>query len=56
MKRISILLPALFLLVSCSAPGPKTLTVMTHSSLAVSEAVIKSFEKENNVKVVFLRI
>ena len=55
MKRISILLSTLFLLASCSAPGPKTLTVMTHSSFAVSEDVIRSFEKENNVKVVFLQ-
>jgi thiamine transport system substrate-binding protein len=34
---------------------PQTLTVMTHSSFAVSEKVIKAFEAANHVKVVFLQ-
>lgn len=34
---------------------PETLTVMTHDSFAVSEDVIAAFEKENNVKVVFVK-
>jgi len=56
MKRISLLLSTLlFFLAACSAPGPKTLTVMTHSSFAISEEVAKSFEEENNAKVVFLQ-
>lgn len=32
-----------------------TLTVMTHDSFAVSESIIKSFEDQNNVKVIFLK-
>jgi thiamine transport system substrate-binding protein len=32
-----------------------TLTVMTHDSFAASEQVIADFEKENNVKLVFLK-
>jgi thiamine transport system substrate-binding protein len=47
----------LFLLASCAAPPqePRTLTVMTHDSFDVSEEVVKEFEQENNVKVVFLK-
>jgi thiamine transport system substrate-binding protein len=33
---------------------PRTLTVMTHDSFAVSEEVLAAFEQENNVKVRFL--
>ena len=33
---------------------PRTLTVMTHDSFAVSEDVLAAFEAENNVKVQFL--
>ena len=45
------------LLASCApAPiQPATLTVMTHDSFAISEAVVKSFEDANNVKVSFLQ-
>jgi len=52
----------LFLFSACSSQstatqstGPQTLTIMTHDSFAVSEEVIKSFEEENNAKVVFLQ-
>ncbi|MBN2500526.1 MAG: thiamine ABC transporter substrate-binding protein [Anaerolineales bacterium] len=34
--------------------GPRTLTVMTHDSFAVSEDVIAQFEAENDVTVTFL--
>lgn len=34
---------------------PETLTVMTHDSFAASEDVIAAFEKENNVKLVFVK-
>ena len=34
---------------------PRTLTVMTHDSFAVSEAVVAKFETQNNVKVQFLK-
>ena len=57
MKKITlILLSAFSLLFSACAPaGPATLTVMTHDSFAISEAVVKSFEEANNVKVFFLQ-
>jgi len=54
---------ALILITSCgpAAPSPvpatsapTELTVMTHDSFAVSEAVIQAFEAQNNVKVKFL--
>lgn len=50
-----ILSSFLFLLTACAPKGPTTLTVMTHDSFAVSEAVVKSFEDANNVKVSFLQ-
>jgi thiamine transport system substrate-binding protein len=37
-----------------SSPGPRTLTVMTHDSFAVSESVIAAFETTNNVQVQFI--
>ena len=55
-KRISILFFVLCLLISACAPAqPRTLTVMTHSSFAVSEDVIKAFEEANHAKVVFVQ-
>jgi thiamine transport system substrate-binding protein len=55
MKR-TILLSLLILALALSAcqKEPTSLTVMTHDSFAVSDAVIAQFEKENNVKVNFL--
>ena len=44
----------LFLLSSCT-PQPKTLTIMTHDSFAISENIITTFEQENNIDVVFLQ-
>jgi thiamine transport system substrate-binding protein len=35
--------------------GPRTLSVMTHDSFAVSEDIIAEFESANNVKVQFLK-
>ena len=56
MKHFSFLVAAALLFTtSCSPAGPQTLTVMTHSSFAVSEDVIKSFEQANNAKVTFLQ-
>jgi thiamine transport system substrate-binding protein len=40
---------------TAAASGQATLTVMTHDSFAASEGVIKQFEQENNVKLVFLK-
>jgi thiamine transport system substrate-binding protein len=60
MKRLILLF--LMLLAACSAQAtapqstePQTITVMTHDSFSVSEAVVKSFEEANNAKVVFLQ-
>ncbi|HET7143811.1 MAG TPA: hypothetical protein VFI68_07320, partial [Anaerolineales bacterium] len=57
-KIITMLFSALcILLAACAASPsqPQTLTLMTHSSFAVSEAVIKAFEASNNVKVAFIQ-
>lgn len=54
-KIITLLLSFVFLLSSCASKGPATLTVMTHSSFAVSEEVVKSFETANNVTVNFVQ-
>jgi len=60
----NLLLMALFgLLLAACAPaatpaapaGPATLTVMTHDSFAVSEDLVRQFEQENNVKLVFAK-
>lgn len=59
MKRlILILLPILLLGAACQPATlePGTLTVMTHDSFAVSEAVVEKFESENNVSVQFLEV
>lgn len=64
MKKISLLLISLlFLLSACASPvtataqpaEAQTITIMTHDSFAVSEAVVKSFEETHNAKVVFLQ-
>ncbi len=54
-----LMMLCLILLSGCAAPAqtpvePRALTVMTHDSFAVSEAVISAFEKENNAKVTIL--
>lgn len=40
---------------NASLEPQNTLTVMTHDSFAVSESVIKAFEQENNVSLVFIK-
>lgn len=57
-----ILLSVLFVITACAPsptptaePGPVTLTIMTHDSFAVSEEVVKAFEDENGVTLVFLK-
>jgi len=63
MKKLTVLFSTfLFLFSACSSQStatqstePQTLTLITHDSFAVSEEVIKSFEEENNAKVVFLQ-
>lgn len=45
-----------FLLVSCApASSQKILTVMTHDSFAISEEVVKAFETQNHVTLVFVK-
>jgi thiamine transport system substrate-binding protein len=54
-SRILITLLALSLLLAACQPAEAAkLTVMTHDSFAVSEAVIAAFEEENNAQVEFL--
>ena len=58
MKKLTLLFSiCVFLFSACSSQStePQTLTLMTHDSFAVSEEVIRSFEAENNAKVVFLQ-
>ncbi len=61
MKPTFCLLLFTLLLVSCApvsppAPAePQTVTVITHDSFAIGEETIKTFEAENNAKVVFLQ-
>jgi thiamine transport system substrate-binding protein len=38
-----------------TSEGPRTLTVMTHDSFAISESALKIFEEQNQVKVQFLK-
>lgn len=58
MKKTTILLISLIFLFTACTPTPtepKTITILTHDSFAVSEDVIKAFEADNNAKVVFLQ-
>lgn len=64
MKILRLLLLPALLLTACGSPtllptptpsGPRTLTVMTHDSFAVSEEVVKEFESAHNVTVQFLK-
>lgn len=53
-------LVAAFLITACAplknpSDATETLTVLTHDSFAVSESVIKDFEKANNAKVDFIK-
>jgi thiamine transport system substrate-binding protein len=61
-KRVYLLLALALiagLIAACTPTAdttePRTLTVMTHDSFAVSEALVTQFEAENNVKVSFVR-
>jgi thiamine transport system substrate-binding protein len=56
MKRLSVLIGLFALFFTACAPqGPRTLTVLTHDSFSVSEKLIQQFEKDNNVKVSFVK-
>lgn len=61
--RIKQLLFLLTFVLAACAPagtptptGPRTLTVLTHESFAISDAVLQQFEQANNAKVQFLKV
>ncbi len=56
-KRYLSLAGLLAVLLAACAPadGPRTLTVMTHDSFAVSEDLVRQFEAQNNATVTFLK-
>ena len=55
-RNFLIVIAGLLVFTACQpeSSGPRTLTIMTHDSFAISEAVVRSFESENNVEVQFL--
>lgn len=55
MKRFLLL--CVLLLAACvpTPAGPRSLTVMTHDSFAVTETVVQAFEQANNVKINFVK-
>ena len=56
MRKKTILLAALFILISSACVSPTTvLTVMTHDSFSVSEEVVAAFEAEHNAQLQFLK-
>jgi thiamine transport system substrate-binding protein len=56
MKKLTLLLSSsLFLFSSCAPVQPVTLTIMTHDSFSVSEEIVKAFESDYDVKLVFLQ-
>jgi len=59
MKRITFYFLLFTIILTSCAPatpaGPQTVTVITHDSFAIGEETIKTFEVENNAKVVFLQ-
>jgi len=55
MKKIVPLFLSILIGVSACAPKcPAELTVMTHDSFSVSEALVRAFEQSNGVKITFL--
>ncbi|MBI2845816.1 MAG: thiamine ABC transporter substrate-binding protein, partial [Chloroflexi bacterium] len=56
-NRLGILWLALatVLFAACTPAGPRTLTLMTHDSFAISDEVLAEFEAENNAQVEILR-
>jgi thiamine transport system substrate-binding protein len=63
-KSLLLILALALALTGCAKPtpaatptpsGPRTLTVMTHSSFAASESAIAAFEAQYNAKLVFLK-
>ena len=54
-KLISLLALLAALIAACGPQAPQTLTVLTHDSFAVSEALVKQFEQENHATVNFVK-
>jgi thiamine transport system substrate-binding protein len=55
-EAAEIAAPPQLLPTASAQPTARTLKVMTHDTFAVSEEVVTAFEKENNVKVDFLKL
>lgn len=56
MKRVLFLVSVIAsLLAACAPSEPATLTVMTHDSFEVSQAVIQQFEQETGIQVQFIK-
>ena len=55
MRRFLLFVILLLSAYSPQRAAPRTLTLLTHDSFAVSEAVVQSFENANNAKVIFLQ-
>jgi thiamine transport system substrate-binding protein len=53
--RFLLFLLALAGILAACNPQPRTLTVMTHDSFAISEDIITQFEEEHNVTLSFVR-
>ena len=54
MNKILLALTIVFILTACTSSGPRTLTIMTHDSFAVSDEVLAAFEEEHAVEVEIL--
>jgi thiamine transport system substrate-binding protein len=52
---IAIIIVLGLIMTACAPAQSRTLTVMTHDSFAISEALVTQFEAENNVTVSFIR-
>ena len=60
MKRINLVVIIIFIVMlisSCASVSEATneLTIMTHDSFAVSEQIVREFESQNNIKLVFVK-
>ncbi len=54
MNKLITILAATIALAGCTPTGPRTLTVMTHDSFAVSDDVLAAFEAEHDAEVEIL--
>lgn len=54
MRSLNFAISAVILLLASCSPAQPVLTIMTHDSFAISEGLVAAFEKEHQVKLVFL--